>query len=90
MREQIRYRGWEIDPYRQPDECFYAYAPDYDGLTPSDTQLAPTLCELCDMIDDEMERRDSDAAAIAAPCGDMAVPKDQQARAEGIARKDIP
>jgi hypothetical protein len=30
--------------------------------------------------------RDSDAAAIAAPCGDMAVPQDQQARPEGIAR----
>jgi hypothetical protein len=34
--------------------------------------------------------RDSDAAAIAAPCGDMAVPKDQQARAEGIAQGQQP
>ena len=34
--------------------------------------------------------RDSDAAAIAAPCGDMAVPQDQQARAESIAQKQSP
>jgi hypothetical protein len=30
--------------------------------------------------------RDSDAAAVAAPCGDMAVPQDQQARCEAIAQ----
>jgi hypothetical protein len=37
-------------------------------------------CEPCE------ECRDSDAAAVAAPCGDMAVPKDQQARPEGNAQ----
>jgi hypothetical protein len=37
-----------------------------------------TLCAVCD----------SDAAAIAAPCGDMAVPQDQHARPEGIARTE--
>jgi DNA polymerase III epsilon subunit-like protein len=57
MGEIIIYRGWEIDRYRKPDRCFYAYAPDYDGLTPSDTQCAPTLHELCDSIDDVISER---------------------------------
>ena len=30
--------------------------------------------------------RDSDSTATAAPCGDMAVPQDLQARAESIAK----
>jgi hypothetical protein len=55
MRERIIYRGWEIDRYRQPDKCFYAYAPSYDGLTEWHTQCAPTLHELCDQIDDAIE-----------------------------------
>jgi hypothetical protein len=51
----ITYRGWEIDRYRQPDGCHYAYAPSYDGLTEWHTQCAPTLRELCDNIDDAIE-----------------------------------
>jgi hypothetical protein len=57
MTDPLIYRGWEIDRYQQPDRCYYAYAPSYDGLTPSDTQCAPTLHELCDQIDDVIAAR---------------------------------
>jgi hypothetical protein len=53
----IIYRGWEIDRYRQPDKCYYAYAPDYDGLTEWHTQCAPALHELCDQIDEVIAER---------------------------------
>jgi hypothetical protein len=82
----IIYRGWEIDRYRQPDKCYYAYAPDYDGRTEWHTQCAPTLRELCDDIDDAIEARDSDCTATAAANGDLPVPQDCQARCEAIAQ----
>lgn len=53
----VHYRGWEIDRYRKPDGCFYAYAPSYCGITAGDTQCAPYLHELCDQIDEVIEER---------------------------------
>lgn len=55
--EGITYRGWAIDPYRQPDGCFYAYAPNYDGLRESDTQSDPTLEGLRAIIDEMIAER---------------------------------
>jgi hypothetical protein len=60
--DMLTYCGWEIDRYRKPDKGFYAYAPSYDGLTPSDTQCAPRLDELCDLIDGVIEERQRRAA----------------------------
>jgi hypothetical protein len=54
------YRSWRIDPHKQADGYVYAFAPDYDGLTPWHTVCGKNYEELRAEID----------CAIAEHCGE--------------------